>query len=104
MNHNEIVGWEVQTEIYPVTRVIIMEDPEQNERTSIRVGITARLVQMAGAAVRRVSADGERLLARTMSLIILGDYISVYLGAGWGVDPMPVEHIDYLKSNLAEAE
>ncbi len=39
-----------------------------------------------------------------MNLIILGDYTSVYLGAAWGVDPTPVEKIDHLKSNLAEAD
>ena len=104
MNHNEIVGWEVQKEIYPMARVVMMEDLEEGERTSIRVGITARLIEATGASVRRVSAGGEHLLERLMSLIILGDYTSVYLGSAWGVDPTPVEKIDHLKSKLAEAE
>jgi glucose/mannose-6-phosphate isomerase len=104
MNHNEIVGWEVQKEIYPATRVVMMEDLDEDDRTAVRIGITARLLEESGAAVRRVSASGEHLLARMVSLINLGDYTSVYLGAAWGVDPTPVEKIDHLKSKLAEAE
>ena len=104
MNHNEIVGWEVQKEFYPATRVIMLGDPEEGERISKRIDITARLLEAAGASVRRVSTGGENLLARMMSLIILGDYTSVYLGAAWGVDPTPVEKIDHLKSNLAETD
>jgi len=104
MNHNEIVGWEVQKEFYPATRVVMMGDPEEGERISKRIDITARMLEAAGASVRRVSTAGENLLARMMSLIILGDYTSVYLGVAWGVDPTPVEKIDYLKSNLTEAD
>jgi len=104
MNHNEIVGWEAQKEIYPMTRVVMMEDRDQGERTAMRIGITARVLEGAGASVRRVSASGENLLTRMMSLISLGDYTSVYLGAAWGMDPTPVEKIDHLKSKLAEAE
>lgn len=104
MNHNEIVGWEVQKEIYPLTRVVMMEDLDEGERTARRIGITARLLEGAGASVKRVSASGEKLLTRMMSLISLGDYTSVYLGTAWGVDPTPVEKIDHLKSKLAEAE
>lgn len=104
MNHNEIVGWEVQREFYPATRVLLMEDAEQGERLGARIGITAVLLENEGAPVRRISGDGEGLLARMIGLIVLGDYTSVYLGAAWGVDPTPVEKIDFIKSRLSEVE
>lgn len=103
MNHNEIVGWEMQGEIYPATRVILMEDSGQGDRLSVRIDITAELLEKAGAAVRRLSTRGEELLVRMLSLIALGDYTSVYLATAWKVDPTPVKKIDYLKSKLAEA-
>ena len=103
MNHNEIVGWEVQGELYPVTRVLLLEDSDQGSRLDLRIDTTAVLLERAGAPLRRLSTRGEGLLARMISLVALGDYTSVYLAVGWKVDPTPVKKIDYLKSKLAEA-
>jgi len=36
--------------------------------------------------------------------LILGDFISVYLGLLNGVDPTPVKKIDYLKEQLKKAD
>lgn len=103
LDHNEIVGWEAQPDLYPRTRVLFLEDPEQGERLTRRVAVTARLVAEAGAPVRRLSGQGDHLLARTWSLLALADYTSVYLALGWGIDPTPVNRIDRLKSELREA-
>jgi glucose/mannose-6-phosphate isomerase len=104
MNHNEIVGWEMQKEIYPASRVLLFEDTDQGDRLDLRIGTTAVLIEQAGGTVKRLRTRGEGLLARMFSLIALGDYTSVYLASGWKVDPSPVEKIDYLKSKLTEAE
>jgi hypothetical protein len=39
-------------------------------------------------------------MTRILSAMILGDFISVYLGYLNGADPTPVENIDYLKKQL----
>ena len=103
MNHNEIVGWEMQKEIYPASRVLLFEDADQGDRLDLRIHTTAVIIEQAGGSVRRVATRGEGLLARMISLITLGDYTSVYLASGWKVDPTPVKKIDYLKSKLSEA-
>lgn len=103
LDHNEIVGWEAQPDLYPRTRVLFLEDPEQGERLSRRIAVTARLIAETGAPVRRLTGEGEHLLARTWSLLALADYTSVYLALGWGIDPTPVTRIDRLKSELREA-
>ena len=46
-------------------------------------------------------AVGESPLARLMSAVLLGDFVSVYLAVRRGVDPTPVTAIDQLKSRLA---
>jgi len=103
MNHNEIVGWQVQEVIYPATRVLMFEDPHGSARLQRRIDVTAELLQRAGAPVRRVAAGDEGdILARMVSLSALGDFVSVYLALGWRLDPTPVDTIDYLKSKLAE--
>jgi glucose/mannose-6-phosphate isomerase len=39
-----------------------------------------------------------------MSAVLLGDYVSYYLALLNGVDPSPVDAIDYMKGRLARAE
>ena len=48
-------------------------------------------------------AAGHSALARLMSLVIVGDFASVYVGLRRGVDPTPVVVIDRLKAALAGA-
>ena len=48
-----------------------------------------------------VRAAGRSLLAQLMSLILVGDYASTYVGLRRGVDPTPVPVLDRLKSALA---
>jgi glucose/mannose-6-phosphate isomerase len=103
MNHNEIVGYEAQADLYPDCRAIFLEDSEQGTRIDLRIQATVQILEQAGVPVRRIASEGEGLLARMMSLVALGDYTSVYLALGWEIDPTPVERIDYLKSILAEA-
>ncbi len=103
MNHNEIVGWEAQPELYPQSRVLFLEDREQGERLDLRIQTSVRLLEEAGAPVRRIVSEGDGLLSRMVSLVALGDYTSVYLAIGWGIDPTPVHKIDFLKAKLAEA-
>jgi glucose/mannose-6-phosphate isomerase len=103
MNHNEIVGYEAQADLYPACRAVFLEDPEQGSRIDLRIQTTVRILEQSGAPVRRIASEGEGLLARMLSLVALGDYTSVYLALGWEIDPTPVERIDYLKSILAEA-
>ena len=49
-------------------------------------------------------AAGETKLARTLSLVQYGDYLSCYLAEAAGVDPVPVSRIDVLKRRLQAGE
>ena len=53
--------------------------------------------------VERVSARGETRLERLVSLVLLGDLVSLYLAVLRGVDPVHVRAIDALKERLAAA-
>ena len=54
-------------------------------------------------ATYRVDGVGETRAERLVSLVLLGDLMSLYLAVLRGVDPTPVEVIDQLKSALAQA-
>ena len=54
--------------------------------------------------MHEVWSEGDSLLARVLSVIYLGDYVSLYLAYLNGVDPMPVRVIDYLKNKLGSED
>jgi glucose/mannose-6-phosphate isomerase len=56
----------------------------------------------AGLEIQRVRSHGDSSLARVMSLVLLGDLVSVYLGVLQGKDPTPVDEIERLKGRLAD--
>jgi len=48
-----------------------------------------------------VEAVGETALAQVMSLVLFGDYVSVYLAMLNETDPTPLEAVDFVKGYLA---
>ena len=66
-----------------------------------RFELTKELVEPAVRAALTVTADGERPLARVLDLVLLGDYVSLYLACLREVDPGPVDIIERLKDRLA---
>jgi hypothetical protein len=49
-----------------------------------------------------VAAEGDAPLARLMSLVVVGDLVSLMLAENAGVDPVPVDTIEKLKKLLTE--
>lgn len=98
-NHNEICIWERGRRTAPLSAVLL-EDPDHHPRVRRRVELTAEEAERAGAPAMRVSSQGESRLERVLSLVLLGDLVSVYLAALEGVDPSPMAAIDRVKSKL----
>ena len=60
------------------------------------------LLLREGVAHRQVDGVGDTPLAHLLTTVMLGDFVSYYLGILNQVDPGPVSPIDYLKRRLAE--
>src|SRR4051794_40168054 len=100
-DHNEICGFERGRERAPLAAVFL-EDSDQHPRVRERMELTCRVADEAGVDTTRVTARGENAVERVLSLVLLGDLVSVYLAVLEGVDPTPVEAIDRLKQQLAK--
>jgi glucose/mannose-6-phosphate isomerase len=98
-DHNEICGWERASELAPLSAVFL-EDRGVHPGTLRRIDLTARLLEPGAAAVERVQTRGESALERVLSLVFLGDLVSIYLAALAGIDPSPMEAIERLKAGL----
>lgn len=63
--------------------------------------ITKDLAFRRAGGLDEVRAQGRGKLARLLSTVLIGDFVSWYLATLRGVDPTPVEVIEELKRRLA---
>lgn len=102
LTHNEIVGWVNPKNLIRDFVVIILRDKADHPRIAKRMDITSGIIKERAANVIEVWSEGDGLLARIYSLVYIGDFTSFYLAILNGVDPTPVERIDFLKRELAK--
>jgi glucose/mannose-6-phosphate isomerase len=98
-NHNEICGWERGRAGAPFAGVFL-RDPDQHPRVQRRIELMAAEVERTGAPVVQVESRGESRLERVLSLVLLGDIVSVYMAVLAGIDPTPVEALERFKASL----
>jgi glucose/mannose-6-phosphate isomerase len=97
-DHNEICAWERGGGSFAA---VLLDDGRLGDRMERRFELTAGLIAAVGAPMRRVRARGESPLERVLSLVFLGDLVSIYLAALDGIDPTPVDQIERFKRALA---
>jgi glucose/mannose-6-phosphate isomerase len=99
--HNEVVGWPAARELGRFSAVFL-GDRDAHPRNALRTGLVA--AQAAGWAdvVERVEPRGESAMERLVSLVLLGDLVSLYLAVLRGEDPVAIGPIDELKAALAQ--
>lgn len=100
LNHNDLVGWELEAPFQGRFVLLILEGTLDNERLAARVDITRELLAGEFSEIHRIKAQGTRVLARVLSLVQYGDYLSCHLAHLKGVDPVPVDRIGTLKNRL----
>ncbi len=103
LDHNEITGWETMPEVTSQhLGIVALTDRSDHDMIKPRLAHTAQLTQDAVPWVGQVRSDGSSILARLVSLTVVGDMVSWMLAESAGVDPVPVATIEGLKKLLAE--
>jgi glucose/mannose-6-phosphate isomerase len=100
LDHNEIAGWEGAGALGRFS-AIFLDDSDAHPRVKERMDLTERLIAGNAAASFRLETRGQTAIERVISLVLLGDLVSIYLAALRGVDPGPVQLIEDLKAALA---
>jgi glucose/mannose-6-phosphate isomerase len=101
LDHNELVGWEGAPDVGRFSAVFL-DDCDAHPRVKARMELTERLIAESAAASFHVETRGQSTFERVISLVLLGDLVSLYLAVLRGVDPGPVRLIEQLKAELAE--
>src|SRR6478752_4010680 len=99
LDHNEIAGWEGAPELGRFAAVFL-DDSDAHPRVKERMELTERLIAGNAVSSSRLETRGETAIERVVSLVLLGDLVSIYLATLRGVDPEPVKVIDELKTAL----
>ncbi|MDR1992380.1 MAG: bifunctional phosphoglucose/phosphomannose isomerase [Nitrososphaerota archaeon] len=100
LNHNELVGWESRGEQCRWVSVIFIRDKAEPAEIETRIDITKTLMERAGLITFELEVQGECTLAKMLSTVVVGDFLSIYLAVLRETDPTPVLTINYLKETL----
>jgi len=100
LDHNEIEGWEGAPDVGRFSAVFL-DDSDAHPRVKARMELTERKIAGSAAASFRLETRGQTSIERVISLVLLGDLVSIYLATLRGVDPGPVRALEELKQALA---
>ena len=101
LDHNEVVGW--YGDRGESSFVVALRHEEEHNDVAVRFPISLEIARDSGVVTEEVWATGRSVLARFLSLVIMGDFTSCYVGLRQGVDPSPIASIDRLKSFIEGA-
>lgn len=104
MNHNELVGWNLNKDILRKTIVLFLMDKSDNKRIKLRMKITKEVIKNYCDNIFLLESDGKSKLERIFDLIYLGDWVSYYLAILSNENPTPVEAIEKLKKQLVKSK
>ncbi|MBI86936.1 MAG: bifunctional phosphoglucose/phosphomannose isomerase [Candidatus Marinimicrobia bacterium] len=100
LNHNEIVGWQNNQDIFKNLCVLWLEDESDNIRTKIRKDITETILNEVNIDQYSIQINGDLFQERFLNMIHYGDWLSFWCAILHETDPSPVKKIDRLKNEL----
>jgi glucose/mannose-6-phosphate isomerase len=105
LDHNELEGWAGARDLDPPARfaAVFLDDSDAHPRVKQRMLLSEKLIANSASVCMRVETRGQTTIERVISLVLLGDLVSIYLAALRSVDPGPVTLIQQLKAELAAA-
>ncbi len=100
LDHNELEGWDGAQGVGRFSAVFL-DDSDAHPRVKERMELTERLIAGNAMSCFRLETRGQTTIERVISLVLLGDLVSIYMAVLRGVDPGPVALIEQLKADLA---
>jgi glucose/mannose-6-phosphate isomerase len=100
LNHNEVVGWEAPRNLTKTFSILVIRDPEEPLEIEQRIEVTRHIASKKVCKILEIRAAGKQKLAKMLSAMYLGDFVSIYLALLRGIDPTPTKTIAYLKREM----
>jgi glucose/mannose-6-phosphate isomerase len=94
--HNGIVSWERSSVVQPM----LLQGKDDYIKTKERFNIIKEYFMKNNIDFKEIHSGSGNILTKTMSLIYMLDYVSIYRAILLKIDPSPVSSIDYIKNRL----
>jgi glucose/mannose-6-phosphate isomerase len=95
--HNAVLGSEWHSDVLGNLALLFLRDNKDDNGMKRKIEIFKELFTSKVGEIIELEARGSGKLARIISLVYIGDYISTYLGLLYGHDPSSNMSIDKLK-------
>jgi glucose/mannose-6-phosphate isomerase len=102
LNHNETMGWEGAGKLAKCYAVVFLRDKAEPVEIRSRIETTKALMHPTIPRMFEIWAQGESRLAKMLTTILVGDFISVYLAMLRNVDPTPVQTVTIMKEKIEQ--
>lgn len=100
LSHNEIEAFGQQSKFLPNSFVILLRSAEDSELNRKRFDVLKELLSQHRIEFAEAWGYGSGQLAQMLSLIYLGDFVSVYLAILNGADSSPIPAIEGFKKQM----
>jgi glucose/mannose-6-phosphate isomerase len=102
LSHNEVQGWGQHGDITRQTMSLVnLRHDHEHPQVSRRFDLVTEWLREVVAGVEDVWAEGEGELAQLLDLVLIGDFVSLYMAAHEGIDPGPIPVLDDIKAALS---
>lgn len=99
MNHNELVGWDIN---YPFIAPVFLIGGDESDRNNYRIDINKEIIAPQVEEIITIKSKGQNRIERTLYLINICDWVSLILAELNDADPELIKNIVFLKSKLSE--
>ncbi|MGH2942534.1 MAG: bifunctional phosphoglucose/phosphomannose isomerase, partial [Solirubrobacteraceae bacterium] len=100
LDHNEVVGWQ-GAPAFGRFAAVFLDDSDTHPRIKQRIALTCELIAGHATGTHVVHSRGDTTVERVLSLVLLGDLVTLYVAVLRGNDPTPVDALETLKRRLA---
>jgi len=100
LNHNETVGWEASEDLTKNFSVILIRDRDEPAEVKHRIEMTKLHALKKAHKILEIHTTGKTKLGKMLSVLHLGDLVSVYLAILRNINPTPVRTITTIKTEM----
>jgi glucose/mannose-6-phosphate isomerase len=102
LNHNETMGWESAKDLSECFTPVFIRDKSEPVEIHSRIEITKSIMQPTMPKMYEIWAQGKSDLAKILSTILVGDFISIYMAILRKIDPTPVNTVVAMKEKIEQ--
>jgi glucose/mannose-6-phosphate isomerase len=102
-DHNTLAGVTNPDEVLAKVFTLFLRAPSYHPRNRLRADLTKQVFMLEGINTDFIDASGSTRLEQQWTALHMGDYTAYYLAMAYQVDPTPVDAIESLKAEMANA-